>query len=62
MENKTGEKLNLHFHYFFPCWDFEHLCLRFPEHDLVDMGFIYDSDFLTPKITKNLRKNGDLWI
>ncbi len=62
MKNWKGETKNLHFHYFFPCWDFEYLCQRFPEYDLVNMGFIYDSDFLSSKIIKNLRKNEDLWV
>ena len=62
MENRKHEKTNLYFHYFFPCWDFEHLCQRFPGLNLVGMGFICDTDFLTPKITKNFRKNEYLWI
>ena len=62
MKSKKGKVLNLHFHYFFPCWDFEHLCQRFPEYDLVNLGFICDSDYLTTRNFKNLRKNEDLWI
>ena len=62
MENPKGEKLKLYFHYFFPCWDFEHLCQRFPELNLVCMGFVCDSDFLTSKTIKNFRKNEYLWI
>ena len=62
IENSYQKKLNLYFHYFFPCWDFEHLCQRFPDYNLKSMGFICDSDFLTPKIAKNFRKNEYLWI
>ena len=62
MRNWHGRTMNLHFHYFFPCWDFEHLCQRFPEFDLVNMGFIYDSDNLTTRIIKNLKRNEDLWV
>ena len=62
MEDKEGKKMSLYFHYFFPCWDFEQLCQRFPDLNLIRLGFICDSDFLTPKITKNFRKNEYLWI
>ena len=62
MKNQVDKILNLHFHYFFPCWDFEYLCQKYPEYDLVKVGFIYDSDCLTANIIKNIRKNEDLWI
>jgi hypothetical protein len=62
MKSMMGKTMNLHFHYFFPCWDFEYLCQKYPEYDLVNMGFIYDSDFLTARVIKNLRKNEDLWV
>lgn len=62
MRNQEGKTLNLHFHYFFPCWDFEYLCQKYPEYDLVKMGFIYDSDYLTASIIRNIRKNEDLWV
>ncbi|MFB5611063.1 MAG: hypothetical protein ACE5R3_02740 [Nitrosopumilaceae archaeon] len=62
MKSLEGKIKNAHFHYFFPCWDFDYLCQRYPEYDLINIGFIYDSDYLSSKIVKNLKKNEDLWV
>lgn len=61
MKDMEGFPKTLRFHYFYPCWDFDLVCQKYPNYEIVHAGFSCDLETITPKILKNLRKNEFLW-
>ena len=53
----------LHFHYFFPCWDFEMFCQKYPNLEFIRGGFDCDEKIsCNPQFVKNLQSNLEMWL
>jgi len=58
-ENK---KEIFYYHYFFPCWDMEYFCQKYPQHKIVKVGFVHDEEILDYlKKIQNIKRNEHLW-
>ena len=62
MRNKDDSPQALHYHFFFPCWDFEILCKRYPNWAIDRVGVsIPENIFMTESAISNLQNNLDFW-
>jgi len=63
MRDIDGGPRWLCFHFFFPCWDFEFLCQKYPDLIIDKAGFIIPGNILIKKSSiKNMQKDLELWI
>lgn len=62
MRNKDDNPQIFHYHFFFPCWNFEVLCKRYPNLTLERVGVsIPENILMTQNAISNLKNNLDFW-
>ena len=62
MSDKDGGPRLLCYHFFFPCWDFEHLCQQYPNLIIDKAGFsIPENILMSDSSIKNMQKNLEFW-
>ena len=62
MHDKDDNPQVFHYHFFFPCWDFELLCKRYPNLTLERVGFSMPENMLVDEnAIKDLQNNLNFW-
>ncbi|CAD6521956.1 conserved hypothetical protein [metagenome] len=62
MHNKDGGPQVLHYHFFFPCWDFELLVKKFKNFTLDRVGVSVPEDIIITKTAMiDLKNNFEYW-
>lgn len=62
MRNKDDSPHVFHYHFFFPCWNFELLCKRYPNLAIDRVGVsLPENIFMTESAISNLQNNLDFW-
>ncbi len=62
MSDKDGGPRLLCFHFFFPCWDFEHLCQQYPNLIIDKVGFsIAENILISDSSINDMQKNLEFW-
>ena len=62
MCDKDGGPRLLCFHFFFPCWDFEHLCQEYPNLIIDKAGFSIPENILMKQSSINdMQTNLEFW-
>lgn len=62
MHDKDYNPQVFHYHFFFPCWDFELLCKRYPNLTLERAGFsIPENMSVDENAIKDLQNNLNFW-
>jgi hypothetical protein len=59
-DNEKNPKVK-RFHFFFPCWDMNHICQNYTNQKIIRVGFSCESDILNNEKIKKLQKNFSLW-
>lgn len=63
LENKDGGRKFLSFHFFFPCWDIDFLCQKYPNMTIDRMGFSFPQDMTISKNSiSKIKKNLEYWV
>ena len=62
MSDKDGGPRLLCYHFFFPCWDFEHLCQQYPNLIIDKAGFsIPENILMSDSSINDMQKNLEFW-
>ncbi|MBI5859713.1 MAG: hypothetical protein HZB73_03240 [Nitrosarchaeum sp.] len=62
MRNKDDSPHVFHYHFFFPCWDFELLCKKYPNLTLDRVGVsIPENILMNESAIEKLKNNFDFW-
>ena len=62
LRDKTKNPLILRFHYFFPCWDIDHLAEKYHDYEIMDAGISFDLNHtMKNQNFRNFKENEDLW-
>jgi hypothetical protein len=62
MRDKDGGPRLLCYHFFFPCWDFEHLCQEYPNLIIDKAGFSFPESILIRESSINdMLTNLEFW-
>jgi len=62
MRDKDGGPRLLLFHFFFPCWDMNLLCQKYPNLIIDKLGFSFPENItMTESSMKDMQKNPEFW-
>jgi len=63
IEAENSERKTLHYHYFFPCWDFDYFVHSQPNQRIISSGFLCNKEILEkPSLIRNMENNLELWL
>jgi hypothetical protein len=62
MQDKDGGPSLLCFHFFFPCWDLNLLCQKYPYLIINKLGFSFPENItMEEKSIKDMQENLEFW-
>ncbi len=61
-QDKEKSPIVKKFHFFFPCWDMEHVCQEYKDYKMINLAFSCEKTILNnPQKVRNLQRNFSLW-